>query len=333
MMQPNSSPPIVSTFVLKIRPLLLLAVVLGLGAFAIAQTTAAASGSEPQHTPEAGQKTFPSANAAMEALYTAVKSGDTDALIEIFGPGGKELVLSGDQVQDKNGRQTFVDRYDQMHRLVPDSEHSDTLVIGAENWPMPIPIVEANGAWFFDTASGKQEILYRRIGKNELAAIETCHVLVEAQTEYGSEPRDGSSKNLYAAKFISDPGKQNGLYWKAGDNDASPIGPLIADAAAQGYKGAEAKNSPYQGYFFRILTRQGAAASGGAQDYMVQGRLERGFAFVAYPAEYRNSGVMTFIVDKDGVVYQKDLGPNTASVAKAMTTYNPNKTWKQVESQ
>lgn len=333
-MQPNSSAPIVSTFVLKIRrPLLLLAVVLGLGAFAIAQTAAAASSLEPQHTPETGQKTFPSANAAMEALYTAVKSGDTDALIEIFGPGGKELVLSGDQVQDKNGRQTFVDRYEQMHRLVPDSEHSDTLVIGAENWPMPIPIVEANGAWFFDTASGKQEILYRRIGKNELAAIETCRVLVEAQTEYASQPRDGSSKNLYAAKFISDSGKQNGLYWKAGDNDASPIGPLIADAAAQGYKGAEAKNSPYQGYLFRILTRQGAAAPGGAQDYMVQGQLERGFAFVAYPAEYRNSGVMTFIVDKDGLVYQKDLGSNTASVAKAMTTYNPNKTWKQAESQ
>ena len=329
MMQPNSRSPIVSTFVLKIRRcLLLLAVVCGLGVFAIAQT--AGSGSAEQHTPEAGQKTFPSAEAATEALYVAVKSGDTDALLAIFGPGGKELVLSGDEVQDKNGRQTFVERYDQMHRLVQAGDHTFTLVIGAENWPMPIPIVEANGAWFFDTASGKEEILYRRIGKNELAAIQTCDVLVEAQIEYASQPREPSDKKLYAAKFISDPGKRNGLYWKADDNDASPIGPLIADAAAQGYSG---RTSPYQGYYFRILTRQGPSAAGGAKSYMANGQLEYGFAFVAYPAEYRNSGVMTFIVASDGVVYEKDLGPNTASVAKAMTTYNPDTTWKQVESQ
>ena len=328
MTQLNSKSPIVSTFLLKARrSVLLLTAICGLGVLAIAQTAAPAAS---EHSPGAGQKTFPSADAAMESLYTAVKAGDTDTLIEIFGAAGKELVLSGDPVQDKNGRQTFVERYDQMHRLVPDSEHSDTLVIGAENWPMPIPIVEANGAWFFDTASGKQEILYRRIGKNELAAIQTCGILVEAQTEYASQPREPSDKKVFAAKFISDPGKRNGLYWKADDGDASPIGPLIADAAAQGYTG---KTSPYQGYYFRILTRQGASAPGGAKNYMANGQLEYGFAFVAYPAEYRNSGVMTFIVAKDGVVYEKNLGPNTASVAKAMTAYNPDKTWKQVENQ
>lgn len=326
-MQPNSRSPIVSTFILNIRRcLLFLTMLSGLGVFAVAQT--AESGSAAQHTPEAGQKTFPSAEAAMEALYAAVKSDDTDALMAIFGSGGKELVLSGDEVQDKNGRHNFVERYDQMHRLVPESATSFTLETGAENWPLAIPIVEANGAWFFDTASGKQEILYRRIGKNELAAIETCGILVEAQLEYASQPREPSDKKLYAAKFISDPGKQNGLYWKADDNDASPIGPLIADAAAQGYSG---RTSPYHGYYFRILTRQGPAAAGGATTYMVNGLLEHGFAFLAYPAEYRNSGVVTFIVAKDGVVYQKDLGPTTADLAKAMTTYNPDKTWKKVE--
>jgi hypothetical protein len=334
MTQPISRflPSIVPTFLLKARLLLFLAAIaFGLGAFAKAQTTAKASSAEPHHVAEPGQKTFPSANAAMEALYAANKSGDTNALLEIFGPGGKELIFSGDEVLDKNGRQTFIDKYEEMHRLVQESEHSYTLEIGAENWPLPIPIVEADDAWFFDTASGKEELLYRRIGKNELGAIETMGTLVGAQIEYESEVRPPATKRQYAAKFFSTPGTQNGLYWNSGESDASPIGPLIADAAGQGYSGAQAKRSAYQGYYFRMLTRQGAAAQGGAKDYVDHEEMTRGFAFLAYPAEYRNSGVMTFIVDKDGQVYQKDLGPNTASLAKAMTAYNPDKTWEKIE--
>jgi hypothetical protein len=320
---------IVSTFLRKTRSsVFLAAAVSGLSAFAISQTTAPA---ESQHAAGIGQKTFPGADAAVEALYTAVKSNDTNALLEIFGPAGRELIFSGDDVLDKNGRETFTDRYEQMHRLVQDGPHSYKLDVGAENWPLPIPIVEADNTWFFDTASGKEEVLYRRIGRNELNAIETCGTLVGAQIEYAAEVRPPATKKQFAAKFFSDPGTHDGLYWQAGESDASPIGPLIADAAAQGYSDAQAKTAPYQGYYFRILTRQGPSAPAGAKDYMGHGELTRGFAFVAYPAEYRNSGVMTFIVAEDGVVYQKDLGPNTADLAKAMTTYNPDKTWKKVE--
>lgn len=321
---------IVSTFAPKARAPLFLALVFSFSVFASAQTAAPAS-TAPQHAAMSGQKTFPSAEAAVEALYGATKSGDTDALLAIFGPGGKEVIFSGDEVLDKNGRQTFIDRYDQMHRLTQDNAHSFTLEIGAENWPTPIPIVEADNTWFFDTASGKEELLYRRIGKNELDAIQTCGTLIGAQVEYASQPREPSDKKLYAAKFISDPGTRNGLYWQADESNASPIGPLIAAATAQGYGGAQAKSSPYEGYYFRILTRQGPSAPGGAKNYMDHGELKNGFAFLAYPAEYRNSGVMTFIVAKDGVVYQKDLGPNTASLAKAMTAYNPDKTWTRVD--
>ena len=307
--------------------LLVIAVAFSVSIHLTAQT--ASSSKAAPHKAESGQKTFPTADAASSALYDAAKSGDTDTLVAIFGPGGRDLVFSGDDVLDKNGRQTFVDRYEQMHRLVPENATTETLEIGAENWPLPIPIVKADGVWFFDTASGKEEVLYRRIGQNEMNAIDTCATLVGAQIEYASEPREPSTKKVYAGKFLSDPGTRDGLYWKAdSDADASPIGPLIAEASAQGYQD---KTAPYLGYFFRILTRQGPAAPGGTKDYLHDGELEHGFAFLAYPADYRNSGVMTFIVDKDGIIYQKDLGPNTASVAKAMTAYNPDKTWKKVQ--
>jgi hypothetical protein len=325
---PGFIPSIVPAFIKKAGCYVALAfLLLGVSDFAIAQT-AAKSSATGQHSAEAGQKTFSSAEAASTALYDAAKSGDTDALLAIFGPGGRDLVFSGDEVLDKNGRETFVERYEEMHRLVQDGPKIYKLDVGADNWPLPIPIVEANNTWFYDTASGKEEVLYRRIGKNELSVIETCATLVGAQIEYATEPREPSTKKVYAAKFISDPGTHDGLYWNAGESDASPIGPLIADASAQGYT---KKTEPYEGYYFRILTKQGAAAPGGTKDYMHDGELEHGFAFLMYPAEYRNSGVMTFIVNKDGIVYEKDLGPNTASLAKAMTTYNPDKTWKKVE--
>jgi hypothetical protein len=218
-----------------------------------------------------------------------------------------------------------------MRRLVKEPNGSVTLYMGAENWPFPIPLVKKNGAWVFDVANGKKEILFRRIGRNEFDTIDTLHALVDAQKEYASEPRDGSSAKQYAQKLLSDEGKHNGLYWKTepGQN-ASPMGPLLAEAAAEGYK-KQAGRTPFHGYIYRLLPSQGAAAVGGAMDYIENGKLTRGFAIVAYPAEYRNSGVMTFIVNQNGKVYQKDLGPNTESIASSMTAYNPDKSWKFVE--
>jgi hypothetical protein len=223
----------------------------------------------------------------------------------------------------------FIKRYDQMHRVVIEPDQTATLYIGAENWPMPISLVKNNsGAWYFDTENGKKEILYRRVGTNENDAIDTLHALVGAQREYATEPRDGDPTKHYAAKFLSDEGKHNGLYWKASESELdSPIGPLIAEAAEQGYNAKQGQPTPFHGYYYRILTKQGAAAKGGARDYLVNDKLTKGFAFVAYPAQYRNSGVMTFIVNQDGIVYEKDLGPDTSTLASAMTEYNPDSTW------
>jgi len=206
-----------------------------------------------------------------------------------------------------------------------------TLYIGSENWPFPIPIVQKNKVWFFDTAKGKQEVLYRRIGRNESFTIGTLRTLVDAQKEYASTTHDQDNTKQYAQKILSDEGKHNGLYWKAGPGEpVSPIGPLIAQATRTGYE-KEAKPVPFHGYYYRVLMSQGKDAPGGAMSYMTNGKLTKGFAFIAYPAEYRNSGVMTFIVGKDGQVYQKDLGPNTASLAANMNEFNPDKTWSVAE--
>lgn len=285
----------------------------------------------PAAAQQPGQKTFSSAADAAAALVAAVQSNDQSSLMAILGPDAKGILSSGDDVEDSNDRQDFVQRYQQMHRLVTEPDGKVTLYIGAENWPTPIPLAHKGSTWYFDTAAGKQEILYRRVGKNELAVIEVCHELVDAQKEYYSQPHDGNPANEYAQKIFSDSGKQNGLYWEvSGGGTQSPIGPLVASASTVGYKpDSDQKPEPYQGYYFKVLTGQGPAAPGGARSYIVDGKMTRGFAFIAYPAEYRSSGVMTFIVDKDGVVYEKDLGPHTAELAKTITRYNRDNTWRK----
>ena len=282
---------------------------------------------------QGNEKTFASPGEAVLALYNAVKSNDTQAVTAIFGSNASPILHSGDDVADKNRAVNFITKYEQMHRIVQEQDQTVTLYIGAENWPMPIPLVKNNaGAWYFDTETGKQEILYRRVGTNENDAIEILDSLVAAQRDYASTLHDGSKSTHYAEKFLSDTGKQNGLYWKTGDDDPpSPIGPLLVSAADEGYTGKQGQQTPFHGYYYRILTKQGPAAKGGARDYMSDNQLARGFAFVAYPAEYRNSGVMTFIVNQDAIVYQKDLGPDTAQSAAATSEYNPDKSWDPVE--
>ena len=282
---------------------------------------------------QGNEKTFASPSEAALALYNGVKAHDSKALESIFGSGANDLLHTGDEVADKSMAAEFLRRYDQMRRVVIEPDQTATLYIGADNWPFPISIVKnSSGAWYFDTETGKKEILYRRVGTNENDAIDTLHGLVDAQHDYASEPRDGDKAKHYASKFLSDEGKRNGLYWKTSDDEApSPIGPQIVAAAGKGYNFQQGQQAPFHGYYFRILTKQGPAAKGGARDYIVNGKLARGFAFVAYPAEYRNSGVMTFIVNQDGVVFQKDLGSGAAELAAAITEYNPDKTWEPAD--
>lgn len=284
-----------------------------------------------QAAQQPSQRTFDSPGKAAAAMFDAAKSGDTNALMQIFGPGSKELLSSGDPVADKNNREQVVKKYQEMHRLVTEPDRSVVLYIGAENWPFPIPIVNKNGAWMFDTTQGKREVLYRRIGRNETFTIETLRSLVDAQKEYATTTHDQDGKKQYAQKILSDEGKHNGLYWKAAEGEpASPIGPLIANATREGYQGKETP-IPFHGYYYRVLTSQGKDAPGGAMSYMTDVRMNRGFAFIAYPAEYRNSGVMTFIVGKDGQVLEKDLGTNSATIAAKMKDFNPDKTWSVAE--
>jgi len=251
-------------------------------------------------------------------------------MLELLGPDGKEIVSSGDQAEDTRNRANFARRYEEMSRLVKEPNGTVTLYIGERNWPYPIPLVNKGSVWYFDTDAGKNEILFRRIGWNEMSAIRICQELVAAQKEYYSQ-----QNNEYAQKIFSDQGKHDGLYWKAADNESqSPIGPLVAWAVAQEH--AESRGSapvPYRGYYFHILTRQGKNATGGAKSYIVNGKMTGGFAFVAYPAEYRSSGVMTFLVSGDGVVYEKDLGKKTESIAKSLKEYNPDSRWKKTEAE
>jgi hypothetical protein len=282
--------------------------------------------------PRAGQKTFSSAAEASEALVSALQGNDQQALSGILGSDAKDIISSGDETEDANDRTQFVQKYQQMHRLVTEPDGTTTLYVGAENWPTPIPLAHKGNSWYFDTAAGKQEILYRRVGKNELAAIQVCRELVDAQKEYDAEPHDGDKNPQYAQKIFSDPGKHNGLYWEAASGEnPSPIGPLVASAANEGYSEPNQQPQPFQGYYYRILKGQGTKAPGGSRTYIVDGKMTRGFAFVAYPAEYRSSGVMTFIVAQDGIVYEKDLGPRTAEVAKTLTRYDRDASWRKAD--
>jgi len=277
-----------------------------------------------------GQKTFASPEDAANALVTAAQNNDEKAMLEILGPEGKQIVSSGDETEDAQSRANFVQKYQEMHRLVKEPDGTTTLYIGAHNWPTPIPLVNKGNSWYFDTAAGKKEILLRRVGRNEMSAIRVCQELVAAEKEYRSERH-----NQYAEKISSDEGQHNGLYWKVAEGEPqSPIGPLVASAVVAGY--AQSRSgvpTPYHGYYYHILTRQGKNGPGGAKSYIVNGKMTAGFAFVAYPAEYRSSGVMTFIVSEDGAVYQKDLGRKTEVLAQAMKEYNPDSTWKKAEEQ
>jgi hypothetical protein len=287
----------------------------------------------PAAAQQPGQKTFPSAAEACKALVAALQTNDQTALLSILGVDAKDILSSGDEVEDKNNREDFVQKYQQMHRLVAELDGKTTLYIGAENWPTPIPLVQKGSTWYFDTAAGRQEILYRRIGRNELAVIQTCHELVDAEKEYYAKPHDEEPGQQYAQKFHSDPGKHNGLYWMpAPGEDESPLGPLVASAADDGStRESNQKPQPFQGYYFRLLTGQGANQRGGARSYIINGKMTGGFAFLAFPAEYRSSGVMTFIVNQDGTVYEKDLGRRTAKIAKTLRRYDRDTTWHKAD--
>jgi hypothetical protein len=275
-----------------------------------------------------GQKTFSTPEEATQALFTAAQNNDEKALLDILGPDAKQIVTSGDAEEDTRGRANFVKRYQEMNRLVKEPDGTISLYIGARNWPYPVPLRNKGNAWYFDTPAGKQEVLYRRIGYNEMSAIHICDQLVMAQKEYFSQ-----QNSEYAQKIFSDEGKKDGLYWKTAAGDPqSPIGPLVAWAVSEEHakdRGGEAV--PYRGYYFHILTSQGKDSDGGTKNYLADGKMTGGFAFVAFPAEYRSSGVMTFIVGADGVVYERDLGKNTETVAKTMKEYNPGAHWHKVE--
>ncbi|MGB9401929.1 MAG: DUF2950 domain-containing protein [Candidatus Acidiferrales bacterium] len=284
----------------------------------------------PSVAQQQGQKTFSSPEDASKAIVVAMQDSDEKAMLDILGPDGKQIVSSGDDIEDAHNRANFVEKYQQMHRLMKEPDGTTTLYIGAENWPTPIPLVDKGGAWYFDTEAGKKEILYRRVGRNELSTIRVCEELVAAEKEYYA-----AQHNEYAQKIFSDEGQHDGLYWKAAAGEPqSPIGPLVASAVAEGYaKGRDVAPTPYRGYYYHILTRQGKDAPGGAKSYIVNGKMTEGFAFVAYPAEYRSSGVMTFVVGADGVVYQKDLGKKTDAHAKDMKDYNPNSGWQKAQDE
>lgn len=279
---------------------------------------------------DTAQMQFSSPKEAAQALFEAAKSDDQEKLMSIFGPDAKDILSSGDEVADKNSRNWFVKAYTEKHALLPRGKGTELLAVGANDFPFPIPIVNTGGKWRFDTTAGKEEILFRRIGHNELGAIKVCRTYVQAQHEYASAGRDGAPSGIYAQKLRSTPGKHDGLYWETKQGEpTSPMGPLVAFATTQGYA-AKSGDKPFRGYLYRVLEAQGPAASGGAEKYVVDGQLKKGFALIAYPAEYRSSGVMTFIVNQDGVVYQKDLGERTGEIAAEIKEYNPDKSWTAV---
>jgi hypothetical protein len=273
---------------------------------------------------------FDSAEAAVSALAQALGKDDTVALQQLFGPGSEELLSSGDVVQDKSDRAAFLAALNEKHSLVADGTDAFTLVIGAQDWPFPIPVAKKDGRWYLDGSQGADELVYRRIGANELGAIAVSRGFVAAQIDYAAEGRDGDAAGIYALKLISDQGQHNGLYWPTAQGEpASPAGPFVAAAAAEGYRSSGTR-SPYHGYYYRMLYRQGENANGGSREYFKNGLLTEGFALVAWPADYQVSGVMTFIIDQDGVVFQKDLGESTAATAAAMVSFDPDTSWVAV---
>jgi len=278
---------------------------------------------------EVAQTSFASPQEAVTSLVNAVKANDTKTLSAILGPGSKDILSSGDAIADTNGRAKFVEVYGEANSLISETESKQVLTLGSEKWPFPIPLVKKGKDWVFDTIAGKEELLNRRIGRNELNTIQSCLAYVDGQREYAMKSLSGAGKKEYAQKFASDPGTKNGLYWEVKEGEElSPMGAFAAKASKEGYsRDKEGKMIPYHGYYFRILKSQGANAPGGAYDYVVNGSMIGGFALIAYPSEYGNSGVMTFLVNHDGVIYQKDLGPDTEKIASAIETFDPDKSW------
>jgi hypothetical protein len=277
------------------------------------------------------QKKFTSPDEAVTALVAAVRGDNVRDMILVLGSAGREVVLSGDDVADQKARAAFMVAYDLRHQIARKGDSAAELLIGPNDWPFPIPLVQKGGSWQFDTASGRQEILYRRIGRNELAAIQVCLAYVDAQNEYASMNPLGAKVESYAQRIISSPGKKDGLYWPAAASEPkSPLGVAAALASLQGYRFGGANPAPYHGYYYKILTGQGPTAPGGSVNYVVNGSMIGGFALVAYPAEYGNSGVMTFLVNHTGAIFQKDLGAHTAGIASRMTLFAPDHTWKRV---
>jgi len=283
-------------------------------------------------TVAAAQQDFKTPQDAADALVATARSGDQKAALAVLGPDGQDIISSGDKVSDNAIRERFLKSYDAKHQIAMNGDSKAVLVIGDNDYPFPIPLVRKAGKWSFDTEEGRREILYRRIGHNELNAIQVCLAYVDAQDEYADKDRTGAGTGVYAERFVSNPGKKDGLYWPTSPGEEeSPLGELFAKASAQGYKAGEGR-SPYHGYYYKILTKQGAHAPGGAANYVVNGKMIGGFGLVAYPAEYRNSGVMTFIVSYAATVFQKDLGPDTDEIAEKITAFDPDSTWKKVEA-
>jgi hypothetical protein len=276
------------------------------------------------------QQLFQSPEDAVAALVAAAKSGEMKDLTKVLGPKAADIIESGDMVADTDTRQRFVAAYDAKHSVVMEGDKKASLILGSEDFPFPIPLTRTKTGWEFDTAAGRNEILYRRIGRNELDAIQTSLAYVDAQNEYADKDR-GTGPGVYAQRIVSSAGKKDGLYWPSDGGEQSPLGELAAQASAEGYKVGGGEPQPYQGYYFRILTGQGPNAPGGEMDYVVNGKMIGGFALIAYPAEYGNSGVMTFEVNHAGTVYQKDLGELTEVIAKRIKSFNPDQTWKKVE--
>jgi hypothetical protein len=280
-----------------------------------ARPAAAASSAQPK------AKTFSSANEAATTLYQAARNSDEKSISLILGPEARDVIMWSDNADERKADiDQFVKNYDEMHRLVKEPDNETTLYVGAQNWPLPIPLVERNGAWYFNAVLGKQEVLYRRVGENEMNTIDALRALAMADHEYYD------SRAEYANRLTSQEGKRDGLYWPAdSQGDESPIGPYLARANYD-----DTSRKPLHGYYYHILTEQGPKARTGARKYMAGGEMTGGFAFVAFPADYRSSGVKTFIVSQDGAVYEKDLGPNTTSIASSMTSFNPDQTWTRV---
>jgi len=280
----------------------------------------------------AAQREFPTPEQAVEALLSATRAGEPESLLAILGRRGAKLIHSGDPVADRDGREHFAAAYDQAHHIEYEGSKQAVLFVGAEDWPMPIPLVHESGGWRFDTQAGEQQIIDRRVGRNELNVIEVCRAYVLAQREYADIQASSGGKRQYAQHFLSHAGQRDGLYWSVtGEEPESPLGPLVAQARAEGYAGERpaGERQPYFGYYYRILTRQGAHAAGGARNYIAgDGRMTDGFALLAYPAVYGDSGIMTFIVNQNGIVREKNLGPRTAAVAHTIREYEPDPSWR-----